>query len=254
MSDNLDSFAATVRQHDRDRYLASLYAPEDKRQLLLALYAFDAELARVPFVVSEPQLGEIRLQWWSDSLQALFAGEAVDHPLAQALARAIIVGKLAEAPLAAMVEARRRELYADPMPNLNDLEGYLGETRSAVLLMAAQILLEGNAGHCAEVAGLGGVAQGISHILAAKPQLPGQGAALLPQGLADDALVEHGLARLAEARHLKGTIPEVAWPAFLPLASVEARLLRLKAKGAGASISALRAQWLLWRAARRLTF
>ena len=34
-----------VRQVDRDRYLASLFAPEDKRADLLALYAFNAEIS-----------------------------------------------------------------------------------------------------------------------------------------------------------------------------------------------------------------
>ena len=36
-----------VRAADRDRYLAALYAPEDKRADLLALYAFNAEIAGV---------------------------------------------------------------------------------------------------------------------------------------------------------------------------------------------------------------
>ena len=36
-----------VRAADHDRYLSALYAPADKRDALLALYAFNAEIAGV---------------------------------------------------------------------------------------------------------------------------------------------------------------------------------------------------------------
>ena len=36
-----------VRKGDPDRYLSVLYAPEDKRAALLALYAFNVEVSRV---------------------------------------------------------------------------------------------------------------------------------------------------------------------------------------------------------------
>ena len=36
-----------LRQSDFDRYLAVLYAPEDKRPAFEALYAFNAEIARI---------------------------------------------------------------------------------------------------------------------------------------------------------------------------------------------------------------
>ena len=65
-----------VRQVDRDRYLAALFAPEDKRADLLALYAFNAEITRVRDIVTEPHLGEIRLQWWQDTLDAIYHGDA----------------------------------------------------------------------------------------------------------------------------------------------------------------------------------
>jgi len=39
----------TVRAADRDRFLAALFAPEAQRRGLLALLAFDHELARTVF-------------------------------------------------------------------------------------------------------------------------------------------------------------------------------------------------------------
>ena len=57
-----------VRAGDKDRYLASLFAPDELRPYLLALYAFNIEIARVRETVSEAALGEIRLQWWRDAI------------------------------------------------------------------------------------------------------------------------------------------------------------------------------------------
>ena len=60
--------AALVREHDRDRYLATLFAPAETRDALFALYAFAAEIGRVRDVAREPMPGEIRLQWWRDAI------------------------------------------------------------------------------------------------------------------------------------------------------------------------------------------
>ena len=75
--------ARTVRELDRDRYIADLFAPAAARKHLFALHAFSAEVARIRDTVSDPVLGEIRLQWWRDALIAGGGG----HPVASALHR-----------------------------------------------------------------------------------------------------------------------------------------------------------------------
>ena len=67
--------AAEVREHDPDRYLATLFAPADAREALFALYAFDHEITRVRRMVSEPVAGLVRLQWWREALDALAADQ-----------------------------------------------------------------------------------------------------------------------------------------------------------------------------------
>ena len=58
--------AALVRRHDRDRYQTALFAPADRREAIFALYAFNYEIARVREIVTQPMLGQIRLQWWRE--------------------------------------------------------------------------------------------------------------------------------------------------------------------------------------------
>src|SRR5579872_6213314 len=86
----ISSLAALVREHDRDRYQTALFAPADRRAALFALYAFNYEVARVRESVTQPMLGQIRLQWWREAVEAAFAGAPPRHhevagPLAAAI-------------------------------------------------------------------------------------------------------------------------------------------------------------------------
>ena len=135
--------------------------PDAARPHLFALYAFNVEISRIRETVSEPQIGLVRQQWWLDSIDGIYAGRTPDHPVAQALAQAIAKGDLPKHALRNLIIAREFDLYDDPMPTLADLEGYLGETSSSLIQMAALILGEG----AAEAAGLAGVAFGLAGVL-----------------------------------------------------------------------------------------
>src|SRR5690349_9907669 len=78
-----------VRKFDNDRFLTGLFAPADRREALFALYAFNHEIAKTREVVSEPVLGQMRLQWWFDSIEGIYAGTVPAHAVLQPLAEAI---------------------------------------------------------------------------------------------------------------------------------------------------------------------
>ena len=171
---------ALVRGGDKDRFLASLFAPEELRAHLLALYAFNIELARIRDVVDEPAAGEISLQWWSDAIDSVYSGDMPGHPVIRALAPVVERGNLPKASLQNMIEARRFDLYDDPMPTLNQLEGYLGETAAALIQMSALVLDKERAQQCAEAAGLAGVAMGITGLLRLLPLHRSRGQCYVP--------------------------------------------------------------------------
>src|SRR5947209_4925488 len=114
---------AQVREGDPDRYFATLFAPADKRPFLLALYAFSREVARVRETVSEALPGEIRLQWWRDTLQGEARGDVRANPIAAALEETVVRFRLPRQALVDLIDARTFDLYDDPMPTLADLEG-----------------------------------------------------------------------------------------------------------------------------------
>src|SRR4051812_33884425 len=100
--DDLDDL---VRRVDPDRWLSSRFVGDPRaRADILAIYAYDHELARAPKVASNPLMGQIRLTWWNEALDEIFAGRLVRaHPTAQALADVVLRRGLAREPLEAMI-------------------------------------------------------------------------------------------------------------------------------------------------------
>lgn len=180
-------FVQDLRTRDPDRYLSVLYAPADKRQALFALYAFNAEIASVRDRVSEPLPGEIRLQWWRDVLAAGTPDAAGGHPLATALVETVRTHNLPLRAFENMLDARIFDLYDDPMPSRSDLEGYCGETASALIQLAAMILDPANAASISTAAGHAGCAQAIVGLIRSIPLHRARGQCYVPRDMLEAA-------------------------------------------------------------------
>lgn len=165
-----------VRQHDPDRFLAALFAPSERRDTLLALYAFNHELARAREVTSEPALALIRLQWWREVVE----GARRRHEVATPLGAALDAGTLHAPDLLAMIAAREAE--AEPsIPTRTDWQAYVQGTAGA-LAVAAGRALGADAALLARLAGLG-TAYGVAGQLRSVRALARQGRCLLPEDL-----------------------------------------------------------------------
>jgi len=141
MSDDLDDL---IRRVDPDRWLSSRFVGDaGLRADVIALYAYDHELARAPRVASNSLLGEIRLTWWREMLDEAYEGRHVrHHPTAQALADVIARHSLPRSPLEAMIDARYRDLDATPLEPKEALE-WARDTGGRVAELAAMILAPG---------------------------------------------------------------------------------------------------------------
>jgi len=139
--DVLPHCGQTIRDHDRDRFLLSLRAPAAKREALWALFAFNYEIAKTRAVVTETQLGHIRLQWWRDNISALYEGkEPSSNPVLSALATAIKTHDLPQADFDALIYAREFDLENVPPAHMEGLEHYADFTTTPLHRMALQIL------------------------------------------------------------------------------------------------------------------
>ncbi len=101
-----ETLANTLRRADPDRYFTALFAPAGHRGTLLALYAFNHELARAREVTRDPNLALIRLQWWREIVEGAVRTHEVATPLRLALAET----RLHAPDLLAMLDAREAEL------------------------------------------------------------------------------------------------------------------------------------------------
>lgn len=131
---------ALVRAEDRDRYISVLFAPAAKRKHLFALYAFNAEIARVSEQVREPMMGELRLQWWRDAIEGKAAGDVARNPVANVLLDTIKRRNLPHALLYEMIDARAFDFYNEPMESLERLYVYLDSTSVVLVKLALEIL------------------------------------------------------------------------------------------------------------------
>ena len=122
MQDAFSYSAELVRSTDRDRFIATLFAPVQRRAGLHALYAFSLEVARVRDLAREAMPGEIRLQWWREVLQRQREGEASASPTAVAFLSTIEAYRLPVNVLLTLIEARRFDLYNEPMVTIAQLE------------------------------------------------------------------------------------------------------------------------------------
>ncbi|MGA7771591.1 MAG: squalene/phytoene synthase family protein [Pseudolabrys sp.] len=271
MKESFAYCADRVRDADRDRYLAALFAPADKRGALFALYAFDVEIVQVRELARELMPGEIRLQWWREVLFGERAGEAAANPVAAALTEIFERYAFIRDPLVDMVEAHRFDIHNEPMASVEELQCYASRTAGAVFGLAARLL----GGEISQVVTTeSGSAQTIADVLSRLPRHAARRQLYVPL----DILRHYGVdpedvfamratpalraalaeLRLRARRSLEGVvaveIPETIQPVFLPLAPLRQWLLDMEKPGYDPfqppPVAPWRRQWRIWRAAR----
>lgn len=127
-----------VQQDDRARYETVLFAPRSQQPALWAIYAFNQEIAKTRESVSEPTLGEIRLQWWRDVVGELRAGTVREHPVVAALANAQPSDAVLKL-LDELIDARGRDLYDEGPADQAALEEYAGSVGGALCEVALRL-------------------------------------------------------------------------------------------------------------------
>jgi phytoene synthase len=278
-ADDASYCAQLVREHDFERYAATLFVPPRARRSLLALAAFNVELRRIRDHVSQPLPGEIRLQWWRDLIDGDARGSVEANPVAAELMTAVSNHDLPRSELSRLVDARVFDLYDDPMLSLDMLERYCDDTAGRLFSLGARIL-GGKSEPVAHAAHHAGIAQGIVNAIEKLPLHAARRQLYLPQDVLNEAGVKEAdifagrstpqlqaairtLAEVARTHRDKATDLLIAVPAdakrvFLPLALVQRGLnpANMPAQNpfAPVPLSRLRALWTLWRASKSEAF
>jgi phytoene synthase len=237
-TDRFASLEALIRNTDRDRYLASLFAPAPLRGHLFALYAFNYEIAKTADNVSQPVMGQIRLQWWREAVDEMYSGRVRNHEVAQAFAETVRAHDLPRGLLDQLIDAREADLEETPFADWASLESYADATSGHVMRLASHIL--GDRSGLDKAAREAGIAYAVAGLLRAFPFHASRRRLMLPvEALRKAALsqeqifagemapnvaalfgstVQRALDHLESAR--KAVIPRAFLPALLPAATV----------------------------------
>lgn len=183
-----DEIIDVARSHQYDRYLAATLAPREARADLIVLAAFAGEMARIPWTVSEPTIGAIRLQWWRDAISA-DSSETTGNPLADAVRACVIRRRLPVAQLHSHIDAQELELYADPAADRKELDIHFAKRDGSMFALSTRVLGGQTGGDLHALTTQAAQAYGLAKSLT-EFQIRRRGCQLLLPG---DSLSNHGI-------------------------------------------------------------
>lgn len=211
--------AVEVRRNDYDRYLSVLFAPKPARPHLFALYAVNHEIAKTAEVAHDPMMGAIRLQWWHEAFDELFAGKPRHHQALLALSETLKTLKLPRALFDEIIDAREHDFDTEPFPDMRALEAYAEATSSNAMRLAARIL--GAGATIDDLAREAGVAYALTGLLRALPYRSARRRSVLPGSLVSRAGIDiEDIFAGQNSPALKSVIDDVASNARTRLRSV----------------------------------
>src|SRR5205823_2131126 len=109
---------------------------------------FNYEIARVRESVTTPMLGQIRLQWWREVIEAAYSGApARPHEVAAPLTAMIREYRLSRQLFDRLIDAREEDLADEPPARMAALEAYAEGTSANLVRLALEILAGENAGN-----------------------------------------------------------------------------------------------------------
>ena len=130
-----------LKSVDPDRLRAAVFADKAGRERLQLLYAFHYELAKVPELVSEPMIGQIRYQWWRDAVAEIYEGKPVrKHEIATPLAKMLLDYDVPRFWVDRLIDGRERDLDPRPFANLDEAKDYCRQTSGVLMQIAVKLL------------------------------------------------------------------------------------------------------------------
>ena len=264
-----------VRDVDADRFLGARFRPPTSARISSrsTLSATKSRACANP--CARRMIGEIRLQWWRDTLQGEARGDVRANPIAAALDDTIVKFRLPRQALVDLIDARVFDLYddrdAEPERSRRLLRRDLLEP--VPVRLASSCATASDPG-TADAAGHAGVAYAITGLLRAFPWHARRGQIYVPA----EILERHGVVRedivtgrggpglagaladlravarwhLEQTRNLRATIRPAAQPAFRSLALVEPYLRLMERSdydpfNTPVDMAKWRKIWFLWR-------
>ncbi len=239
-----------LKKIDPDRYRASLFADNTHRERLAVIYAFHAELAKVPEIVSEPMLGAIRYQWWRDAVAEIYSAENVRaHEVTTPLQSVIKNTDIPRFWLDKLINGRERDLDPTPFEGLDSAVDYCRNTSGVLIEIASQSVSPETKmpyiGMLGEAWGLVGLARAWSYYRSTMLSN------LDFEGLCDAAQSKYSEASQGLGRVSSEVVPAIAYTALIPEYLKRLRRDEFDPSTDKVNYQAYRKQWRLMQAVMR---
>ncbi|XP_078543139.1 NADH dehydrogenase (ubiquinone) complex I, assembly factor 6 isoform X2 [Lissotriton helveticus] len=219
-----------VRTRDHEGFLCSLLLPPESRSSALALKAFNVELAQVKDMVSQKNIGLMRMQFWRTAVEDIYQDNPPHQPVAMQL-------------------WKEKNLDDRAYRSISELEKYAENTQSSLLYLTLETLGVKDV-HADHAASHIGKAHGIITCLRAVPYHSSRRKVFLPM----DICMMHGVSQedfirgsqdkpvrdvafdlasqahvhLEHARSFQKNVPAKAVPAFIHTVALDRYLSKLR--------------------------
>ncbi|XP_076749962.1 NADH dehydrogenase (ubiquinone) complex I, assembly factor 6 homolog sicily [Xylocopa sonorina] len=199
-----------VRKHDYENFLCTLLLSREFRAAAFAIRAFNIEVAQVKDQVSDYRIGEMRLKFWTHSLNDTYNGNPPRSPVMLELHRILQKYPISKHYFKRLIDIRLEKLHDDSFNDMTSIEKYAEYSNSSVyyLLLQAHGVNNINADHAASHMGK---AQGIVNLIRSVPHNSRRRVNMLPQ----DILMKHSVSTEAilqgqSSKNLQNVIYDVA--------------------------------------------
>lgn len=120
-------------------YYAFRFLPDAQRMAMTTLYAFCREVDDVVDECSDPGIARLKLQWWREEIERVFANNA-QHPVGQALTTQLDHYNLPKAYFLEIIDGMEMDLDQHRYAAYKDLALYCYRVAGVVGLLSAEIL------------------------------------------------------------------------------------------------------------------
>ncbi|KAK0719093.1 Squalene/phytoene synthase [Apiosordaria backusii] len=177
-----------LKRGDYEAYLIRQFVPRSAHDAYHALRTLNLELARLPETVSNPGIGRLRIQFWRDTIDRVFAGNPPREPIAILLynAMADLRARAGDGSASSIkfwllrfLKTREKHMENRPFVSLAALEDYSENTYATLMYMTLasmpmqSVHMDHLASHIGKACGIVATLRGIP-VLAA-PSKPIQG-------------------------------------------------------------------------------
>ncbi|PKS13343.1 hypothetical protein jhhlp_000114 [Lomentospora prolificans] len=179
-----------IAQSDRQAFLIRQFVPRPVQGVYDAIRTLNLELVRLPEAVSNPTIGQLRTQFWRESIDKTFAGNPPREPICLVLRNALDELEERSGPsaqkslkfwISRLIKTRERHMTNRPFPSLSALEDYAENTYSTLMYATLAAIpmrsmqMDHLASHIGKACGITAVIRGIPILVAPPPPTKSSG-------------------------------------------------------------------------------